>query len=314
MLKTDGKVINLSINPTYFCNFRCNFCYLTPEQLADRNKLDLVDFEDRLIEITQAGYRIGTTDLYGGEVTLLPKEYLDAIHALLMKYGAKDVELITNLSSYRPEIVEDPKYGISVSYDFEHRPHHEHVMANMLKLQREFTILTLGTPEILATPAEHLVRQINLFANCANWEIKPYSSNQANQLDAPFVKFEELVKGVIMQPEKRFRFLNEMAVAGSVAGVNNSYSDDHVYITPSGRFGVLEFDLNDNEYFLELDSFDKYIDWTYEEKTRVLLNEHCGGCEYLGGCLSEHLREVKDLNQSCNGFVGLINWYKDWKK
>ena len=26
--------INLSINPSYHCNFRCNWCYLTPKQLA----------------------------------------------------------------------------------------------------------------------------------------------------------------------------------------------------------------------------------------------------------------------------------------
>ena len=33
--------MNLSINPTYYCNFRCDFCYLTPEQLGDRQKIDL---------------------------------------------------------------------------------------------------------------------------------------------------------------------------------------------------------------------------------------------------------------------------------
>ena len=35
----------------------------------------------------------------------------------------------------------------------------------------------------------------------------------------------------------------------------NAFSNDHVYITFKGKFGVLEFDVNDNEYFLELDSF-----------------------------------------------------------
>ena len=27
--------ITLSVNPTYYCNFRCDFCYLTEEQLRD---------------------------------------------------------------------------------------------------------------------------------------------------------------------------------------------------------------------------------------------------------------------------------------
>lgn len=310
MLRSNDKTINLSVNPSYHCNFRCKFCYLTPEQLADRSRFAIEALKGRLDEIKLAGYTLGTVDLYGGEVTLLDKQYLDSIYDLLMEYGARDVEIITNLSSYRPEIIEDPKYGISVSYDFTHREQHEHVWKNMLKLERDFTILTLGIPEIVRTPAIDFINQINLLSNCKNWEIKPYSANQANQLGVSFSEFEEFVKQIIEYPDKKFRFLNELAVSGSIANVNNSFSDDHVYITPSGKFGVLEFDANDNEFFLELDSFDAYLNWTIEEKNRVYLNEFCGTCTYVGRCLSEHLREVKDLSNSCNGFHNLIQWYE----
>ncbi len=34
------KPITVSVNPSYFCNFRCDFCYLTEEQLSDQKKIE----------------------------------------------------------------------------------------------------------------------------------------------------------------------------------------------------------------------------------------------------------------------------------
>jgi len=72
----------------------------------------------------------------------------------------------------------------------------------------------------------------------------------------------------------------------------------------------LEFDLNDNEYFLEYDTFDEYLKWCDLEKNKVNKNKICSRCDYYGHCLSEHLREVKNLDNSCNGFKGLLDRYK----
>ena len=40
------KPITVSINPSYFCNFSCDFCYLTPEQLKDQKRISLVDLDN----------------------------------------------------------------------------------------------------------------------------------------------------------------------------------------------------------------------------------------------------------------------------
>lgn len=311
MLKTEQNVINLSLNPTYHCNFRCNFCYLTEKQLSDTKLLDLNILEKRLIEIVSTGRQIGHVDLYGGEVLLLPHDYLIEIYNILNKYGAADVEIITNLSTYRPLIIEDERFGISVSYDFEHRQQNEHVWKNMLKISRPFTILTLGIPEIVKSDPAAMITQLNMLANCNNWEIKPYSSNQANQLKVQYTDYEIFIRKIIEYPDKNFEFLNEVALRMAKYGDSNPYSDDHVYITPSGKFGVLEFDQNDNEFFLELDSFAQYLDWTINEKVRVMSNEFCGTCRYNGRCISEHLREVKSTENSCNGFYKLIEWFEN---
>ena len=56
--------MNVSINPSYFCNFRCDFCYLTEEQLSDQKKIELEKLDDLLSQIPN----IEHVDLYGGEI------------------------------------------------------------------------------------------------------------------------------------------------------------------------------------------------------------------------------------------------------
>jgi len=148
--------------------------------------------------------------------------------------------------------------------------------------------------------------------NIKTVEIKPYSTNQANQDNVSFKQYEEFIKRWIeLTPYhyENYEFVNEKQIQDAIAGKRNAWSDDHVYITPTGKFGVLEFDENDDEFFLELNSFEDYVKWTEFEKLRVNANSICGSCPYLGSCLSEHLRDVKTLNNSCNGFRFLLDWY-----
>lgn len=310
-LANESGMINVSLNPTYYCNFRCDFCYLTKKQLNTQNYLSADDVRKKMQEILDSGHHIGHVDFYGGEVMLLPEEYLLEVETMLFdEFGIEDVEIITNLSAYKQRIVEGTRFGLSVSYDFEHRAQHEHVWKNLLKLPREFTILTLGIPQIVKMDPQMLVDQINLLGNCKAWEIKPYSRNQANQLEVTDREFEEFVKKIIEIPGKNFEFLNETKLRTIKFRDYNAFSDNHVYITPRGNFGVLEFDENDREFFLELKTMTDYVNWTMKEKTIVLSNEVCGACEYLGKCASEHLRDVKDKENSCNGFYNLIQWYE----
>jgi hypothetical protein len=200
---------------------------------------------------------------------------------------------------------------VSVSYDFDVRERHELVWKNMAMLPKPFSILMLAGSDLVKKDVDEMIHSLNLLSNLESVEIKPYSTNQANQQPVTFKDHEEFVKSWITSSvEKKFTLVNELLIQDVLDGHNNSFSDDHVYITPSGNYGVLEFDLNDNEFFLEYNTFEEYIQWTEKEKQRVQRNKFCSNCEYFGKCLSEHLREVKDLQNSCNGFKLLLNWYK----
>jgi len=300
----------LSINPTYYCNFRCEFCYLTEQQLSDSKLLDLDRLSEMIAEISSRK-KIEMVDLYGGEVGLISKEYWNKLIDFLHMYGNEDINLITNLSALN-DITIDPRVYTSVSYDFDAREDSERVWKNMALLNKPFSILMLASPKLIEKNVDEMIEAFNTLNRLTSVEIKPYSSNQANQLNINFKEYEEFVKKWITSPvQKRFVFGNEIQIQESISKQKNSFSDDHVYITPTGKYGVLEFDLNDNEFFLEYETLDKYFDWCKKEKIRVSKNKFCNSCEYYGSCLSEHLREVKSLDNSCNGFKLLLDWYDE---
>lgn len=304
--------INISLNPSYYCNFRCSFCYLTEEQLSDRTRLSLDRLAEMLDEIQQH-YTVGHVDFYGGEVLLLPEAYLLGVRDLLHSRDIDDIVLVTNLS-HVPAIVHDPAFEVSVSYDFSAREKADLVLNNIFQLSQPFTMLTLASREFLdtVTPDEY-VHTLNMFTHLKGAEIKPYSSNQANEQNVRYNEYEDFVWQVITHPDRNFYFENKTQVIEAVEGRRNAFSDDHIYITPKGTYAVLEFDDRDNEFFLDVDGLAGYQQWAAKEKSRVNTNPICASCPYVGHCLSEHLREVTDLTHSCNGFRGLLDKWQDVK-
>jgi len=301
--------MKVSLNPTYLCNFRCSFCYLTTEQLADSKTITGDQLRARLSEIT-AVKPIESLDLYGGEVGMLSETKWYELKGIIREFYTGPINVITNLSRIHKGFLDDD-IDLSVSYDFDVRQASTSVRNNMLALPKQFSILLLASKNMLGRDVGLMISELNLYANLIAVEIKPYSTNQANADPVTFKDFETFVRKWIEVPKKRFEFVNEFLVEDALLGQTSSFSDDHIYITPSGKFGVLEFDNNDNEFFLELDSFVQYEEWCVLERTRVQANVFCNSCEYFGNCLSEHLRNVTNLTNSCNGFKGLLDWYRD---
>lgn len=301
--------MNISINPTYYCNFRCNFCYLTEEQLSNRQLIPLDILEQRLKEV-QDYYDISMVDLYGGEIGLLPESYVSEMCAMLNKIGIDDINIITNLSMINSVIL-NPDLYITVSYDFDCREQHSRVWDNMCLLTSPFSILILAGQQMIEKDVDDMIRQLNFLKNLSSVEIKPYSTNQANAHHVTHIDYEKFVQKWIISPvQKNFQFVNERNIKSSLAGNRNAFSNDHVYITPTGQFAVLEFDLNDNEYFKKLNSIEEYIKWAEAEPIKNISNI-CRTCEYYGNCLTEHYRFVIDDTYSCNGYKNLLNWYKN---
>ncbi len=301
------REVTVSINPTYYCNFSCDFCYLTKEQLRDRTRITPARLDQLLKEIS-AKTVIKGIDLYGGEIGVLKAEEFFDIKNVIKKYYDGDINIITNYSMIHNWFFDDD-ITLSVSYDFNAREKHDTVYQNMLMSKKPLYVLILASKNVIAQDVDQMIQELNLCSAIDTVEIKPYSINQANCHSVSHVDFENFIIRWLESPiEKKFKFINEHHIQDCLDKTYNSFSDDHVYITPNGKFAVLEFDLNDREYFLELDTFEDYVAWS--EKEKLSLSPICQACPYKGHCLTEHYRYVRDLTNSCNGYRGLLEYYE----
>lgn len=300
-------MFTVSINPSYFCNFSCDFCYLTPEQLSDQKKISLEDLDRLLNDIPSIEY----VDLYGGEIGALKKDYFYGLKDTVRKHYDNEINIITNYSMLHDGFYDDDVY-LSVSYDFEAREKSDLVYENMLLSPVPIAVLILASPVILEKDVEEMIMLLNMCSSVESVEIKPYSINQANSYTVTHKDFEDhIIKWLEADTPKNFQFVNEDKIQSSISKEYNAFSDNHIYITPNGKYGVLEFDDSDKEYFLELDTWQDYIAWTEKEKSDNV-SSICKSCKYFGNCLTEHYRYVKDLDNSCNGYRRLLE-YMEYK-
>lgn len=303
----------ISVNPSYYCNFRCSFCYLSKEQLGTSRTLEVEKLYLLLNEVA-AWRSIQHVELYGGEPALLSDKYLDEFLKIVRVFYAGRINVISNFSVFKDKFLTDD-FELSVSWDFTVRQKSSLVYQNMMSIRQPFHVLTLASREMVDLSDENLdafIEQLNALPYLNSWEIKPYSKSSFNEDKVKDREFEIFIRRLLQRRHKfKFDFINEFKIQESLRGVNNAWSDDHVYITPEGKWSVLDFDDSGKESFTSLESFSDYIEWTQKERGLILKNDVCSKCQYLGVCLSEHLRPVHAPDDSCNGFVGLLDWYKN---
>lgn len=305
--------MNLSINPTYLCNLRCDFCYLTPEQLSDSKKLDLGRLDELLAEVCEVSGAIDHVDLYGGEISVLPVEYQMGLLEVIRRYYSGTINLNTNYTRISP-IVECPGVVTSVSFDGPARDRWTTTLQNIAVSPVPVAVLILCSPKVIEYGVQSMVELLSGFNHILSVEIKPYSANQSNNLGVSHREFEQYVKDFILTGSAAgLQIENTNRLSRSLSGVYEAFSANHLYIVPTGQFAVLEFDLNDQEYFLGLSSIHEYKKWTSVERNRVVNNSYCGQCKYLGRCLTEHYRHVENVDNSCSGFYHLLEWYSEQK-
>ncbi len=300
--------ISLSINPTYLCNFRCPFCYLSKEQLSNKTVVNSDVLFERLTEVASVK-TIEHIDLYGGEISLLSEQDFEKIINTIKVFYSGKINIITNLFK-TPQFIFREDVDLSVSWDFNARERHEAVYQNMLNIKKPIHVLMLATEKLLRLDiggVGKIIEMLNGVFAIETLEIKPYSQSKYNLSVCRHSEYEDFVqKWIDSSDQMKFKFINIEKIKACHGGGYSSWSDNHLYIQPSGDLAVLDFDDDNKEYFKPVASMYEYEAWCAEEKSKISENKFCGSCKYLGSCLSEHLQVVKSRTHSCNGFYNLL--------
>jgi hypothetical protein len=271
-------------------------------QLRDKSLIDLNILDGKLIE---AG-NIEHVDIYGGEPGTLPVQYVTELLDLLKRHTSS-INVISNFSVV-PEWFHRSDLTVSASYDWTEREQHTKVLNNIIGFSKPIPLLMLATASLCQVDPREIAQVLNSIRTVGSLEIKPYSTNQFNQHGMDWMVFEEWIK-VWLSLDLNFELVNRNILENSISGVYNAYSDNHLYIGPDGEFSVLDFDLNDKEYFRHIRDMDDFKKWTIAEKKMVQGNKFCKECKWQGKCVTEHYRNVTSIDRSCNGFKNLLDWY-----
>ena len=283
--------LQISINPSYKCNFHCGFCYLQglfSEEILDPEKLNIT------LQILSHKYNITFVDLYGGEITNLHDSLVEKYLEIIKKY-VPTISIITNGSRF-PEYFKRKDIDLAVSWDYKYRPYSYQVMRNLEEFRKEnpnkkISIL-LTSPKLYEENPEFL-RLVD--KNCDVFELKPCMKTRENDQDLDFKAYlDTCIRW--MNYDLASKFLNRDYILYQAF----PKKEKHLFINPKG-------DLIDVSYQDNFESFKSIKDCKAS-------NLKCLTCKFFNKCFNEHPGYYIDDGYDCLGqrkFLEFITTLQD---
>lgn len=301
---------NLSIQPTFLCNFNCNYCYLGNLRNYE-NILNLRVLEQRIEEILNK-YQIRNINLYGGEISLLKPSYLEELVAICFRIGIKPT-VITNLSNdWIIDFCEERSLPLSISLN-EERPYYKETLEKIKKLRnrgnKNLSVVVL--PSMLDKDYSGLMgfyEKLGLDVFFIQYHPSVHSCKSGVVYDININHFSSFLKGIISEKHRKdyeIKIINEDTLNNKDY---NPLMSGFLFITPFGQYSTVLYQngIERYEYFNSLEEWEECCKKEYKE---YFLK--CNLCEYFGKCKAEHL-EVMDKKE-CSGLYELQKWYEEKK-
>jgi len=289
--------MNVNILPTYRCNLRCSFCYLGEAQLSSRKKLEINKLHKMLSQLES----IDRIEIFGGEISLLPDDYILSLFSLINK------EFYVLLNGMKiPWWIDMPQINLGFSYDYTCREDHKKVEQNLLKVEKPFAISMVATECILSKDHREIINSINQFPAVHSFEIKPYLPNEFNHQKISHTKYESFIKKMIQDRDLlKVPFYNEQILQRAFLPKEEGST---VFITPDAKWGEIDFLPSGAEYMKEFDTLEERNRFVEQRALLFNTNKYCSSCKYNGKCASEQ-QPVLSMEDSCFGHYNLIEWY-----
>lgn len=290
------KPLQLSIIPSFYCNFNCRYCYLG-DLKKDKTILDLNILKERLIELDYQ-YDIHHISIYGGEISLLSNEYLLQLIKLLEKYN---ISFVTNLSNIK-FIDFCNQYNIPVSISLnEERDNYKNTLYNLQQLKTKYELAVVVLPSILdKNPKDLLDFYEKLGHDVFFIQYHPSINNsfKYNITTEEYVKFLYNILKCHTKDNYSFEITNKIILNDDkYVPTMNSF----LFINPGGNYSSIIYngDIEQNIEFNSLTEWEKHC--KIEEK---LYFEQCNLCKYYKKCKAEHLVDFK--KPYCSGLYKII--------
>lgn len=291
----------MNIYATYFCNFRCPFCFLTNEQRGDATVIDLDWVSDQLsiLKSTDRGLETGLTIL-GGEPSILPQSFQRKIVDICTNCINKKPWWITNLSVI-PVCVDD--VDLIVSYDFNVRQDRGKVVQNILNLNCEFSLSTVLTKPIVdQVGPRKFLDFINHFQLCKRADIHiltqtPTTPSYLIPTDDSLISFLDVVL------DDRKVNLANYSNFNNVINLGFDNFSDRIALLPNNKYGVTSLDLG--QPYQVADTLDQALHAYYANVETLSVSDVCQGCQFLGSCSS------RVFSNYCTGHKRVMEFLKN---
>ena len=294
------KKIEVNVMPNYFCNYFCEYCYLG--SLRENRKIIDTELLIKNLEDISSRYNIDRIGVYGGEISLLPKNKLEELVHVCKKFS-DNIVLISNMSNDID--INEVRFATSLNYE---RTNYEGTKLKLLFTDKNnLSINIVVTPSILKRDIDSLMKELDLYG--ANIELVRYSPSKTNSFkynisDKEFEDYLKLFISKYKSRKNKFTLSNISMLDDCLEKKYSPCMDSVIFISPYNKLCFIDFDGN-MEFFHSVESIDDYIANVENEYRKY--TEKCGACEYFGHCYAEHL----NLNEKCCGMKSLLKWYEE---
>jgi hypothetical protein len=259
-------------------------------------------------------FTIDEISIFGGEVSLLPKEYILRLYNLCKEYA--ETSIITNYSNYEFNIfLKDKNIPHSTTINEERDNNDKVELSLMVNEYNKLSLIQVVTPSLIQkTPKEVLSHLTKFHFNGVGFiQYSPALYAHVNY-DITNKEFVEFLKNIIIEYKTGSYDFNISNIHDLDSVIREKYDPTMksvLFINPWNEYCSVEYK-NGLEYFKSYgNNLNSWID-EYKTDYNKYPNE-CITCNYYRKCYAEHIRHWKSGDECC-GMKSLIEWYKSYEK
>ena len=269
----------MNIYPTLKCNLACNFCMnklIENKPALINHTLDLELLKESIKNYPEF---FKEASILGGEISLLPKQYIIDMVELLQKNGCI-VEIITNgttdINSFF-DFSNDIK--LTVSYNFNQVSNSKLILKNIINCKRDIFISTIIAREIIDDVGIVGLEHLSKLGNVRRLEL--HALLPVRNSGYHFASEEQMEQIIdFVQSNKKIRIdFDKQLISKSIYEIADYCIDRNLTIMPDGYFGH-QFT---KKQFAKLDNCMNHIRKAIFRLTKTDYPA-CNTCEYSDRC------------------------------